>query len=96
MYYSTAHWRTTLNGYSGFAPASYHAVLHYLRDFPSAESLAYLKERGVKYLLVHESFYLVGGFEPDVAALAQSTDVTVAGIFRDSVLGRTYVYELLK
>jgi hypothetical protein len=96
MYYSTAHWRPLLNGYSGFSPASYHAVLHYLRDFPDPGSLAYLKERGVKYLLVHEAFYLRGGFEADVDTLARSTQVTVAGIFRDPVLGRTYVYELVR
>ena len=71
-------------------------MLHYLGDFPSAGSLAYLRERGVKYLLVHERFYLRGGFEQDVAALARAADVAVAGIFRDPVLGRTYVYELLK
>jgi hypothetical protein len=96
MYYSTAHWRPMLNGYSGFSPAAYDAVLHYLRDFPSANSLAYLRQREVRYLLVHEGFYLRGGFEEDIAALTRAAGVTVAGIFRDPVLGRTYVYELLK
>ena len=94
MYYSTAHWRPLLNGYSGFSPASYHAILHELRDFPSARSLDYLKDRGVRYLLVHEGFYLRGGFEADVDALSHAGNVTIAGVFRDAVIGRSYVYEL--
>ena len=93
MYYSTAHWRPMLNGYSGFSPASYHAVLHFLRDFPSASSLAYLRDREVRYLLVHEGFYLRGGFEQDIDALSRAPEVSLTGVFRDAGLGRTYVYE---
>ena len=94
MYYSTAHWRSMLNGYSGFAPASYGALLDRLSDFPSVNSLRYLKERGAQYLLVHEGFYLQGGFDADIEALGRSGQVTLTGVFRDPVLGRTYVYDL--
>jgi len=94
MYYSTAHWRPLLNGYSGFSPASYHAILRELRDFPSARSLDYLRARGVRYLLVHERFYLRGGFEEDIQALSHAANVTIGGVFRDPVVGRSYVYEL--
>jgi hypothetical protein len=94
MYYATVHWRPMLNGYSGFSPPSYHALQHYLRDFPGASSLVYLQQRGARYLLVHEGFYLQGGFEQDIDALSRAPHVTIAGVFRDAVLGRTYVYEL--
>ena len=94
MYYSTAHWRPMLNGYSGFAPPSYFALMDRLREFPSSTSLEYLKERGARDLLVHEGFYLQGGFDEDIEALGRGGHVTLTGVFRDPVLGKTYVYDL--
>jgi hypothetical protein len=96
MYYSTSHWRRMLNGYSGFSPPSYHAVLHELRDFPDAPALEYLRQRDVRYLLVHENFYLHGGFDADIEQLSHSTSVAIRGVFQDRALGRSYAYEILK
>jgi hypothetical protein len=96
MYYSTWHWRRMLNGYSGFSPPSYHAVLYELRDFPDPRSLAYLRQREVRYLLVHERFYLQGGFDRDIEWLSRAANVALRGVFRDAALGRSHVYELLK
>jgi hypothetical protein len=96
MYYSTTHWRRMLNGYSGFSPRSYHAILYELRHFPDAHSLEYLRQRDVRYLLVHEGFYLQGGFDRDTEALAAVPNLVVRGVFRDPVIGRTYVYEFLQ
>ena len=96
MYYSTAHWRRLLNGYSGFSPPSYHAILHELRTFPDARSLEYLRQRDVRYLIVHEGFYLQGGFEQDIETLSGAPNLAVRGVFRDAVLGRSHVYELLR
>jgi hypothetical protein len=94
MYYSTTHWKPMLNGYSGFVTPSYGELLDRLRDFPSDGSIGYLRERGARYLLVHEHFYLTGGFEADIDALRHAPHVTERAMFRDPALGRTYVYEL--
>src|SRR5262249_26560942 len=40
MYFSTFHWNTLVNGYSGFLPDSYNAFLENEREFPSEKSLA--------------------------------------------------------
>ena len=56
MYYSTLHWHPLVNGYSGFAPPSYQELLDRLADLPDDGSIAYLRERGVTYLLVHQKF----------------------------------------
>jgi hypothetical protein len=93
-YYSTVHWHPLLNGYSGFAPPSYTALLNGLLDFPSANAIVYLRQRGAKYLLVHEGFYLQGGFAADIQALAQMESVEKLGAFSDPVLGLTFVYRL--
>jgi hypothetical protein len=94
MHYSTTDWRPRLNGYSGFVPPSYLELLARMREFPAEPSVEYLRARHVRYLLVHESFYLQGGFDQDVQALQQAKGVDLRGIFVDSVLKRTYVYEL--
>jgi hypothetical protein len=96
MHYGTTHWRPMLNGYSGFVPPSYLELLARLREFPTEASVDYLRSRHVRYLLVHEGFYLQGGFDQDVQALQQAQGVDLRGIFVDSVLKRTYVYELLR
>ncbi len=54
MYRSTYHWKKMINGYSGFFPPSYWDMNKTLQKFPSEESIALLRELGVKYAIVHE------------------------------------------
>jgi hypothetical protein len=81
MYYSAQHWKPLVNGYSGFAPPSYTQLLAALHGFPDDHSIAYLRERGVAYLLVHEPFYVRGDYAADVAALRARGDVRWVGRF---------------
>lgn len=53
MYLSTAHWQPLVNGYSGHYPGSYIRLLESTIDFPSASSIAYLRDRGVIYVVLH-------------------------------------------
>jgi hypothetical protein len=53
MYYSTFHWQTLLNGYSGFFPLSYLRLVAVMRTFPDARSLDALRARGARYAIVH-------------------------------------------
>jgi hypothetical protein len=39
MYYSTFHWQTLLNGYSGFFPPSYIRLVAFMRGFPEPDRL---------------------------------------------------------
>ena len=82
MYYSLQHWKPLVNGYSGFAPASYGALLHDLRGFPDDEGIAALRRRKVRYLLVHQPFYINGDYAADIAALRGRSDLRWAGRFR--------------
>jgi hypothetical protein len=54
MYRSTLHWRPLLNGYSGYYPASYLALLERMRTFPDTGSLNELQRRGATVIVVHE------------------------------------------
>ena len=50
---STVHFRSMLNGYSGFTPASYFVHAAVARRFPSAESLREFGYLGVTHIVVH-------------------------------------------
>ena len=92
MYYSIGHWQPLVNGFSGFAPPSYGELLARLDAFPSRDAIAYLQERGVRYLLVHSVFYIEGDFAADVAALRTDERLERGGTFPWRGGGRTEVF----
>jgi len=94
MYYGIRHWHPLVNGYSGFVPPSYLELLDRLRSFPDETSMAYLRERGVTYLLVHSPFYIRGNFAEDVAVLRARPDVEPVGRFPWKGGGVTEVFRL--
>jgi hypothetical protein len=53
MYYSTYHWKTLLNGRSGFFPGTDIFLIHQLSFFPSFDNLYLLKKIGVDYIIDH-------------------------------------------
>lgn len=54
MYYSTAHFRPLVNGYSGWWPNDYWELVGRLRSFPTARSLRFLLERApVDTIVIH-------------------------------------------
>ncbi len=56
-YYSTIHWHPMYNGYSGFSPKSWERDVQWLqKEFPSQESVSYLKNKGIKLILVPSSW----------------------------------------
>lgn len=57
MYYSTTHWKSLLNGYSGFYPKKYVLTLETLRAFPDQASLTFLETEGVTHLVLHRDFW---------------------------------------
>lgn len=52
-YFSTVHWRPTLNGVSGYEPPGYQSVLARMQDFPSKDSLDRIRELPVNRIVVH-------------------------------------------
>jgi hypothetical protein len=88
-YYSTLHWKKLLNGYSGYIPDSYYKAVKETANFPSKESIEFLKSQGVKYVIVH-------GKELDPAWLQRVFDYSIK--YKDmqpwKVFGKDYVYRL--
>jgi hypothetical protein len=62
MVYSTIDWHPRLNGYSGYFPATYVSDAEVVSGFPNQPSLDRLRERRIRYVILHvgqESGYAV-------------------------------------
>jgi hypothetical protein len=84
MYFSTMHWQPLLNGYSGHYPVSYIDLLKSQRTFPDDASMAVLRARGVKAIIVHANgYHLQRMFEDATKGLEARSDVRLMGIWKD-------------
>ena len=54
---SITHWKSLINGYSGFVPAEYARTLEAMRSFPDDRSVRRLKELGLDVILVNRDYY---------------------------------------
>jgi hypothetical protein len=61
LYTSTFHWRTLVNGYSGYYPKSYLDRLVRLSTVPSPSAIRQLRADRVRWVIVHEDRYLKSG-----------------------------------
>jgi hypothetical protein len=52
MYHSTAHWKRSAEGFSGYFPPTYNFTKWRLLHFPKAESVAFLERFGVDTVVV--------------------------------------------
>jgi hypothetical protein len=75
MYFSTFHWHPLVNGYSGFSPPSYPPLVDMMANFPSDESIAELRRRGVTHVVVHGAFYRPEHYDRMIARLDESADL---------------------
>ena len=74
MYYSIAHWRPILNGYSGFFPLHYGRANLSLTEVPRHPdlSMAMLRRAGATHVIVHEAAYLDAEGRDTTAALRRA------------------------
>ncbi len=89
QYYSTYHWQSTPDGYSGFIPPSHGQVVYEMQSFPSERSLSLLQGLGVRYLGVHTN--LVDDWPQRQQQLAAYS----AQITQEQTFGATVVYGLV-
>jgi len=82
MYFSTFRWRTLINGYSGFQPDSYAALVEMMATFPDAASIAELRRREAEYVIVHGAFYTALDYSRMVRRLDESRHFELVGTYR--------------
>jgi hypothetical protein len=92
-FWSTKHWRKLLNGYSGYYPRSYQATLDRLNSLPDPASLAWLRERNVRYIVVHKSQLENGEGSALLVNLLAEPQLRTLGLYADWA-GETVVFEL--
>jgi hypothetical protein len=96
MYQSLSHFQRMLNGYSGFAPASFYQMRDVMTSFPDDRSMAFLRSRDVDYVVVR-----VGLYDPPAAAellqgLRQRTDLTLDAMWMTGPQGAEAIFKVVK
>ncbi len=90
LVHQTRHWKPLANGYAGIEPAAYLDLRDKARRFPSEDCLRAFRERGVRYLIVHQ-----GGYGPNKSARIQRELPAAAGALREvASFGGDLVFEL--
>ena len=80
VYASTEHWRPLLNGYSGYAPASYSEAADRLQAFPDTPSMRFLRDRGVTHVVVHPRRFQGDRAARFVPRVEASADLQLLGV----------------
>jgi len=57
VYFSTFHWKSTVNGYSGFLPLGYQELIKDMLGFPDGPSISRLNEIGVNYIVLDREMF---------------------------------------
>jgi hypothetical protein len=93
MYWSTTHWDSLVNGFSGNMPPDYVETITLMQTFPDDEAIARLRRLDVRYVLVHQSFYTSKNYTALMLRVLRRSDLVSHGRFRDWV-GWTDLLEL--
>jgi hypothetical protein len=94
MFWSTYHWHWLVNGYSGYTPGDHLDTATLMRTFPDDESLARLRELGVRYVLLHQALYQPADFADLMGAVAERPELIPTGRYRDWFAGDTQIIEV--
>lgn len=77
LYFSTFHWQSLVNGYSGFFPPSYRRLVRAVQNFPDPPSMDAIKSHGANYLVVHGERLYGGRYEQLLPMLDAMPDLTL-------------------
>jgi hypothetical protein len=94
-FWSTTHWRKLVNGYSGYFPPSYEATIARLQSLPDEDSLTLLRERQVRYILVHLNYIKPSKGVSLLAGMLARPELRSLGTYNDWA-GSTAVFELIR
>jgi hypothetical protein len=93
MFWSTYHWHSLVNGYSGYIPGDAVDTVMLMQTFPDAESVARLEALHVHFVLVHQAFYKPDDYAELMEKIAQRPELVPGGRYRDWV-GETQLFVL--
>ena len=77
LYYSTFHWQSLVNGYSGFFPPSYVKVVKAMQNFPDEVAMDAIKSHGARYLVIHGEWLYGARYQTLIPELDRRADLTL-------------------
>jgi hypothetical protein len=86
MVLGTYHWRPLVNGYSDFAPPTYDLLSALARRLPERESLATLRDAGVRWLILHAATPPRGWAEAERAGAVRRVAADAGDVLYEIVL----------
>lgn len=89
-YYAIYHTHPIANGWSGYRPSLTNDMAALLLNFPSASSLAFLKQYHIRYVVLHLQYY-----NPAIAATILAQAESNAGLRRVAVFGSDSVWQVI-
>jgi hypothetical protein len=81
VFWSSAHWKPLVNGYSGYAPVDYVRTLERMSNFPDDRSIATLRGLDVRYVIVHKAYYEPAAYTALMLRLATEPELHPYGRF---------------
>lgn len=102
QYYSTLHFRRSLNGASGFTPPPWEERTYWLlQNFPNSKSIDMLKKLEIKYVIVHLDEYqqmYEDNFSPQgrrvKSAEKMVNELSGSELKLEKIVGDTHIYTL--
>jgi hypothetical protein len=89
-YYAIYHTHPIADGWSGYRPPLTNDMAALLLNFPSASSLAFLKQYHIRYVVLHLQYY-----NPAIAATILAQAESNAGLRRVAVFGSDSVWQVI-
>ena len=94
MFWSTYHWHSLINGYSGYMPDDAVDTMALMETFPDDESVKRLQSLKARYVLVHQAFYQPAEYADLMGEIARRPELIPSGRYRDWIDGDTQIFEL--
>jgi hypothetical protein len=85
MLWSIAHWHPIVNGYSGYYPPEFTETIYRTEAFPDDRSLRQLSNIGVRYVVVHRTFYDEARYFELLDEIAERPELRPHGTFTDPI-----------
>lgn len=88
QYFSTYHWHTTPDGYSGFVPPRRGEIAYEMQSFPNDRALSLLQALGIQFVVAHGD--QMPNWNVQREQTARAIDIQLA-----QQLGNNYIYRVV-
>jgi hypothetical protein len=96
MYQGISHFQRMLNGYSGYAPSSFYEMRQIMASFPDDRSMAFLRDRGVDYVVVRTGIYEPQQAESLLDQIQKRRDISLKVMWAAGLQGAEAIYAVRK